>query len=475
MRRILAVPAVVLSLVMAGAGAARQQGGDEPLTVNAFRFFQPASGTTTIEGVCELRLSALASAAAQTVRYRFEVAVSDSSGLELQRNGWSREVAGSVARVRGATAMESFEFSAAPGLFRVRVRAVPEGGAAIERDIAVRAFGTRPEISDLVLGTGASRVVSDTETIAPGEIRRAGLATRTAPVPRLSPTDAALTYYAEVYPWAGAATAGELRVDVFGEGGRSIVSTPARAIQMEARGGVTRGTVDLAGLPEGSYRLRLRVRLGDSTLVAEAPFRMGALMVVAANTGAAPSDADPFEGATEERLDSLYAPLDFILDSRTEAGVYDRLSADGKRRFLREFWRRRDPTPGDAGNAALTDFYRSVAYANDAFRQSRAGSMLGWRSDRGRIYLRHGRPDEVLRRPVASPRPYEAWKYTRGRASWYVFYDRNGLGDYVLIGTNDRREPGLQNWDRYLDSTGAADVRQFLGLTAATEQNSEPN
>ena len=470
MRRSFVAPAIAALLLAGGVGATWQQGGEEPLTVTAVRFFQPASGTTTIEGVCELRLSALASGVAQTVRYRFEVAVFDSTGLELQRNGWSREVPAAFARSQGATAMESFGFAAAPGSYRVRFRAVPEGGSAVERDVTVRAFSRRPELSDLVLATGASRPVSDTEAVAPGEIRRAGLAMRTAPVPRLSPTDAALTYYAEIYPWTGAAAAGELRVEVLGDGGRNIVTTPARTIQVDSRGGVTRGSIDLAGLPEGGYRLRLRVRLGDSSLVAEAPFRMGGLQAVALTSGQAAAEPDPFEGVAEARLDSLYAPLEYILDPRTEQGVYERLSVDGKRRYLREFWRRRDPTPQDPENAALTDFYRSVAYANDAFRQSRAGGVPGWRTDRGRIYLRHGRPDEVLRRPVATPRPYEVWKYTRGRPYYYVFFDRNGLGDYALIGTNDRREPGLQEWERYLGPDGAEDVRQFLGLQAFNEE-----
>ena len=152
-------------LLLVGAGATWQQGGDEPLTVNAVRFFRPASGTTTIEGVCELRLSALASAGAQEVRYRFEVTVFDSAGLQLQQAGWARAVPSTVAGAAGATAMESFGFSAAPGLYRVHLRAIPDGGGtAIERDVQVRAYPGRPGMSDLALGIGASRAVSDTES-----------------------------------------------------------------------------------------------------------------------------------------------------------------------------------------------------------------------------------------------------------------------------------------------------------------------
>lgn len=459
------VAALGALVAFAGVGARGQEGGDQPLTVSAVRFYRPASGATTIEGVCELRLSALPAVAGQQVRYRFEVAVFDSAGLELQREGWARTVPPAVARAAGATAMESFSFSAAPGLFRVRLRAVPERGAAIERDVEVRAFSRPPAMSDLALGTGASRPVSDTETIEPGEVRRAGLAMRTAPIPRLSPTDAALTYLAEVYPWAGASTTGELRLEVLGEDGRNIVSTPPRAVEVGPQGGITRGSLDLTGLPEGHYRLRLRVQLGDSSLVAEAPFRMGPLVLAALGPNASPGAADPFADASEARLDTLYAPVELILDARTEGGIYNGLSVEGKRRFLREFWRRRDPTPSAPANQAMIDFYRLLAYVNSAFHQTRVGAMPGWRTDRGRIYLRHGRPDEMLQRPVASPRAYEVWKYTRDRGYWYVFLDRNSMGDYTLIATNDRREPGLQSWEGLIGRDGANDAKRFLGLS----------
>jgi GWxTD domain-containing protein len=309
--------------------------------------------------------------------------------------------------------------------------------------------------------------------VEPGEFRRAGLAMRTAPVPRLSPTEAALTYYAEVYPWASAVMAGELRVDVLGDGGRSIISTPARALQLQPQGGITRGSVDLTGLPEGSYRLRLRVRLGDSSLVVEAPFRMGSFVVATAASAAAVAPDDPFAGFSEARLDSLYGPTELIQDARTEGGIYGNLSVEGKRRFLREFWSHRNPTPGNATNQAMLDFYHLVAYANSAFHVSRVAALPGWRTDRGRIYLRHGRPDEMLQRPVASPRAYEAWRYTRDRGYWYVFVDRNGMGDYTLIATNDRREPGLPSWEGILGGEGTNDVKRFLGLSVTT--SSEPN
>jgi len=190
-----------------------------------------------------------------------------------------------------------------------------------------------------------------------------------------------------------------------------------------------------------------------------------------AAAGAVPNTAagDPLEGMAEAGLDSMYAPLVYLLQSN-EQGIYDQLAPDGKRRFLREFWSRRDPSHGTGVNQAMVQFYGLVAYANEAFREGGAAQIPGWRTDRGRIFLRSGRWDDILQRPMASPQPYVVWKYTRGRQRFYVFMDRSGLGHYQLIGSNDRQEPGLPNWQQLLGSENYTDVARFLGITTMEPQ-----
>ena len=152
--------------------------------------------------------------------------------------------------------------------------------------------------------------------------------------------------------------------------------------------------------------------------------------------------------------------------------MYGQLAVDGKRRFLREFWQKQDPT----NQGAMRRFYGLVGFANDAFREGGAAQIPGWRTDRGRIFLKNGQWDEVLRRPMATPQPYEVWKYTRGRQRYYVFLDRSGVGHYQLIGTNDRQEASQPDWYRLLDvSTDAAhnnytDVARFLGISTMEPQ-----
>ncbi len=88
--------------------------------------------------------------------------------------------------------------------------------------------------------------------------------------------------------------------------------------------------------------------------------------------------------------------------------------------------------------------------------------MDGWRTDRGRIFIRYGSPDEVLSRPQAgSTRPYEVWKYTRVRPRKFVFFDATAFGHYELIWTDERREPSRPNWQQLLGPEAVEDVERF--------------
>lgn len=170
---------------------------------------------------------------------------------------------------------------------------------------------------------------------------------------------------------------------------------------------------------------------------------------------------DRFAEATESRLDSLYGPLLYLMQA-DERGLYPTLSVSGKRDYLRRFWTRRDPTPGTPGNELADEFYARIADANRRFREGGAAQIPGWRTDRGRIYIRYGPPDEILSRPQPEfTLPYEAWKYTRGKLRKYVFLDVTRFGNYALIYTNDIREPSRPNWRELLGERAWEDVLRF--------------
>jgi GWxTD domain-containing protein len=175
---------------------------------------------------------------------------------------------------------------------------------------------------------------------------------------------------------------------------------------------------------------------------------------------------DRFAAATEARLDSLYGPLLYVMQA-DERGIYPALSVGRKRDYLRRFWGRRDPTPGTPKNELEDEFYARTAEANRRFREGGAAPIPGWRTARGRIFIKYGPPGDVLSRPgPSSTLPYEVWKYARQPAEGtgerkYCFVDVTRFGNYALVWTTDPNERSEPNWQQLLGREAYEDVMRF--------------
>jgi GWxTD domain-containing protein len=452
--------AALCAVLALGASAKRQVAdGEQALAV---RRFYRTDGTTAVEAVCRVpftMLEQVRGGAEAFGAYRVALVVRDSTGLGLTEQTWSQQVPARMLGVEGASAGEQFHFVLSPGRYTLEVSVTDSASGRVTRSTTdLTAFGNRPLASDLVL-SGSIRQAADSVPAAAGEFRRGGFLVTAQTEPVLTPSQTQLFYYAELYPERAVEAAVTARV--VGSDGRVLVATNPETVQVAPPGVVTSG-VELAGLPPGDYRLELVVRLGDSTVTRAAPFRMGGFETEAALARVAGQRAtDVFATMTEDQLDTLYRPLVYLMESG-ERGVYEGLSVEGKRNYLRSFWRRRDPTPATPTNEAQDDFYRLVAQATRAYREGGAAEVPGWRTDRGRIFLKYGEPDEVLKRPQAgATRPYEVWKYTHGRLRKFVFLDATGLGHYELIYTDEQREPSRSDWQDLLGREAVLDVQRF--------------
>ncbi len=162
--------------------------------------------------------------------------------------------------------------------------------------------------------------------------------------------------------------------------------------------------------------------------------------------------------AIQKEMESPYkkwinGPISYIITPQ-ERAAFKKLTTDEERdQFIEEFWRRRNPSPGSPENTFKEEFYRRVAYANEHF----ASGIPGWRTDRGRIYIMYGPPDEIESHPsggtyVANPNelpysgpgasntmttyPFEDWTYHYipgiGENVVLEFVDPTMTGEYQL-------------------------------------------
>lgn len=142
----------------------------------------------------------------------------------------------------------------------------------------------------------------------------------------------------------------------------------------------------------------------------------------------------------ETELDQEFRWLRYEAND-TERSNYEQLSgADAKRKFLSDFWRNRAPGRRD-------EYLARVLAAN---RTMRAGAKEGYRTDRGRVLIVYGNPDDVDRHPnEIDSRPYEIWSYNNIQGGViFVFVQRTSGGEYELVHSTHRNELHDENWDR---------------------------
>jgi TonB family protein len=136
----------------------------------------------------------------------------------------------------------------------------------------------------------------------------------------------------------------------------------------------------------------------------------------------------------------------YIITDR-ERAEYKKLTTDGERdQFIEHFWLVRDPTPGTPENELKEEHYRRIAFANEHFASA---NLPGWKTDRGRIYIPWGPPDEIdAHSGDGSVFPYEMWRYRSieglGQNVDFGFTDlaRNGEYRLTLDPFFGRRRPG---------------------------------
>jgi GWxTD domain-containing protein len=138
-----------------------------------------------------------------------------------------------------------------------------------------------------------------------------------------------------------------------------------------------------------------------------------------------------------------------------ERKAFKKLETDDEReRFIEEFWRRRDPDPDTDENEFREEYYERIAYANEHY----ASGIPGWKTDRGRIYITWGKPDEVESHPSGgtynresyegggstSTYPFEKWFYRYlpgvGSGIEIEFVDPTGSGEYRIARNPDEKD-----------------------------------
>jgi GWxTD domain-containing protein len=162
-----------------------------------------------------------------------------------------------------------------------------------------------------------------------------------------------------------------------------------------------------------------------------------------------------------------------------ERKAFKKLATDDEReRFIEEFWRRRDPDPDTDENEFKEEYYERIAYANEHF----SSGIPGWKTDRGRIWIMYGKPDERETHPMGgsyerpsyegggntTTYPFEVWfyRYLAGVGSGVEieFVDPTGSGEYRIA-----RNPNEKDAMLMIPGAGLT-LSEQLGLSSKADR-----
>jgi GWxTD domain-containing protein len=162
-----------------------------------------------------------------------------------------------------------------------------------------------------------------------------------------------------------------------------------------------------------------------------------------------------------------------------ERQTFKKLATDEEREsFIENFWERRNPNPGNPENEFKEEYYRRIAYTNEHY----ASGIPGWKTDRGRIYIMYGPPNEVDSHPSGgtyerpaeegggetSTFPFEDWTYNYidgiGNNIQLEFVDPTMSGEYHLT-----MDPGEKDALLHVPGAGLT-LLESMGMASKSDR-----
>src|SRR5688572_19246289 len=170
----------------------------------------------------------------------------------------------------------------------------------------------------------------------------------------------------------------------------------------------------------------------------------------------------------------------YIIDSQEERAFKGLKTDEERENFIEQFWLRRDPTPDTTDNEYRDEYFRRIVLANERY----TSGIPGWKSDRGRILIMHGEPDEVethgmggtYLRPIeegggrTSTFHFEKWRYRHiegiGNEVILEFVDTSMSGEYRLT-----FDPAEKDALLHVPGVGLTEYEERMGLDKADRLN----
>lgn len=261
-----------------------------------------------------------------------------------------------------------------------------------------------------------------------------------------STSNPVLYYYLELYN-LGSDETYSLTTQIANLAGK-VVKESTQKKSFKVKNAVEVGTMNLVSIPSGKYVFRtvLADQKGQVLVKVQKNFYANNPQVKWPELSTIALGASALIGLSGEELAAEFRKAQYVATQK-EIKMFSNVTSDeGRREFLAKMWS--DLEAGRDGRPPITreEYLKRVEIANQRYH---AMQKEGWRSDRGRVFILYAVPDEIERIPSGEQsKPYEVWHYNSlENGVIFVFVDRTGFSDYVLVHSTKRGEIQDENWE----------------------------
>ncbi len=376
-----------------------------------------------------------------------QLSILDEQGNEVENRMWN-----TMSKVKDVKEAETVDYmiidqvgiNLKPGDYQIILQAtdvnsMSKGEATLKAEVK-RFSVEKLQVSDLELAfnietdTTASRFVKAGKKILPNPSRvfthKGGM----------------VYFYAELYNLVDAPEAKpeyELRFKVLDTTGKKVKDFGRQTKTKPGNSAVVISGINIGTFASGEYILQLEAKDKETKKKA---YSAKNFVVIRELTE---------EELEAEEIKRFKQDVTYIV-SPGELDMFDQLNFLGKRNFIAEFWRRRDPNPETPENEFKMEHYRRINLANLHFSRIRE-SGDGWNTDMGRIYIVYGEPNEIERhQSTLDVKPWEQWNYHDLQGGvYFIFVDEDGYGVYRLVHSTLRGEIEDRQWENRI-KTGSS-------------------
>ncbi|MEO8399951.1 MAG: GWxTD domain-containing protein, partial [Ignavibacteriaceae bacterium] len=373
--------------------------------------------------------------------FKVNISIKNNSGNEIQKREWTTEanVSQDSLDLKSLAIYDQWNENLMPGSYKIKVLVNDENGSNkgevnFNLDLGEMNYtnfsASQIEFASQAVKGREDHFYKSNYSVVPNPSRRYGV---------LNPI---IYLYYELYNLPENDEKISVYYSVINNEGKTIKTFPSMEVE---KSGSTLSLIhglNAANIPSGIYNLNADISTSTSSLSSKKEISLNRKFEVIQMDYASLKPA-----LSEEEAENSGKIIEYI-GTEEQFKFYETLSLNGKAQFLIRFWKELDPSPETLENELLEKIKQRYNYADENFSW---GKIKGSSTERGRVLIKYGGPDEIERHDSeAGTLPYEVWIYRQQKSFYFVFGDLRSNGNYTLLHSTKEGEIYNENWKVYI-------------------------